>query len=497
MGKASFNRDTSTWILHDGEIIEGATLDANIAAKLVSTTGDLETIECNETQNALELTASGGMQWHVNMDGQYWWGDPNNQVWGTERTGGSGIWGIYKQSNIYTTARKYAGKNGLYGILIYREPNIGSGSTWGGISIYPPEEQCAKRGHRYRFSFDYRGYSNGNYLQVYQNYTVGWGSMGIGLPGAWGANLVAFDTDWEWRRFEYEFDIQDSLLDWVPGSNMPEWDANTTYTTGSWYAVTYNGYVYRHHPNYAAPTRGVTPEDEYGVAWDWRVPMTPGYMSIYNNIKIGFGYETQGTRGTHVYVDNIQLTDITDNKRWKYGANGWEADNISDAHMHVFAKGTALVTQDKGDGTDKFACEGSRVVRINGTDIGVPGGRGLVLSHINALSGDVISQNRYDTYGVDADRTALANALATMTDDDVWILTSYDAINPNTTLDNQMKAMGSVLLVNDGGMYSVYTGGGVRHPYAAVGRGQRLIKEDGSNANDTYYKRKGVIDIRI
>jgi hypothetical protein len=198
-----------------------------------------------------------------------------------------------------------------------------------------------------------------------------------------------------------------------------------------------------------------------------------------------------------VYIDNIQLTDITDNKRWKYGVNGWEADNISDAHMHVFAKGAAHVTQDKGDGTDKFACEGSRVVRINGTDIGVPGGRGLVLSQINALSGAVISQNRYDTYGVDADRTALANALATMTDDDVWILTSYDAINPNTTLDNQMKAMGSVLLVNDGGMYSVYTGGGVRHPYAAVGRGQRLIKEDGSNANDAYYKRKGVIDIRI
>ena len=84
MGKASFNRDISAWILHDGEIIEGATLDANIAAKLVSTTGDLETIECNETQNALELTADGGMQWHVNMDGQYWWNDPNNQVWGTE-----------------------------------------------------------------------------------------------------------------------------------------------------------------------------------------------------------------------------------------------------------------------------------------------------------------------------------------------------------------------------------------------------------------------------
>ena len=57
--------------------------------------------------------------------------------------------------------------------------------------------------------------------------------------------------------------------------------------------------------------------------------------------------------------------------------------------------------------------------------------------------------------------------------------------------------MGSVLHVNDGNEHSVFAGGGVRHTYAAVGRGQTLIKEDGSNALDNVYKRKGVIDIRI
>ena len=57
--------------------------------------------------------------------------------------------------------------------------------------------------------------------------------------------------------------------------------------------------------------------------------------------------------------------------------------------------------------------------------------------------------------------------------------------------------MGSIMLVEDGNEYSVYSGGGVIHPYAAVGRGQNLIKEDGSNAMDAVYKRKGVIDIRI
>lgn len=494
MGKLSFNRDTSTWIVHDGEIIEGATLDANVAAKINGTTGDFETIECNETYDS--LSAIG---WHVNMEGNRWWSDPNNQVWGTENAGGSGNWSIYKQSNIYTTARKYAGKNGLYGMHIYREPNIGSGSTWGGLRLYPPAE-AKLRGHKYRFSFDYRGQTGGANFDVYQNYEIGWGSMGIGLPGAWGRSLGAFDTDWEWRRYEQEFEIQDSLLDFVPGSNLSTWDASTQYGTG-WYGLVYNGYVYRHHGGRVAPALGVSPEEEYNgggnASFDWKVPMTAGYFDIYRHIKIGFTYNTQGNRGTHVYVDNIQLTDITDNKRWKYGANGWEADNYSDAGMHVFAKGTAGMAIDKGDGGDKFAIEGSRVVRINGTDIGVPGGRGLVLSHINALNGDVISQNRYDTYGLDADRIALAGALAGMTDDDVWILTSYDAIsntNGGTALHTQLVNMGSVMWNSAESNYYV---GYYRSPYAAVGRGQRLIKEDGGWYADTIYKRKGVIDLRI
>jgi len=45
--------------------------------------------------------------------------------------------------------------------------------------------------------------------------------------------------------------------------------------------------------------------------------------------------------------------------------------------------------------------------------------------------------------------------------------------------------------------YSLYKGGSYRSPYAAIGRGQQIIKEDGSAQIDNVYKRKGVIDLRV
>lgn len=490
MAHSKFIQSESEFHVENGRLIEGASLGTNVVAKMNRTTGDLEATNINETYDALDAIG-----WNVNDQGYRWWSDPSNQVFGTENTGGSGNWGVYKQSNIYTTARKYAGKDSLYGVHIYREPNIGSGSTWGGLSLYPPA--AAKlRNHKYRLSFDYRGYSNGNGLAVYQNYTVGWGDMGIGLPTPWSAYAPAFDTDWEWQRYEYDYEIQDQYLDFIPGSNRPAWDPNTQYT-GSYYAVTYNGYVYAHRAGSPDPTRGVAPEDEYPNVWVWKVPMTPGYFDLYNNLKIGFNYETQGTRGTHVYVDNIQITDITTNERWKFNGSGWEADNLAEKTTHIFAKGTGYVTQDAGNGTDRFAVEGNRVLEINGTRIYDTSGRGLRLTVINEEGGDIAMDQLYDTYGDDAARTNLATALSNVSDNQLWVLTSFDAIATNAALDAQMASMGSVMHVNDGNLYSVFNGGGVRHPYAAVGRGQKLIKEDGANASDTVYKRKGVIDLKL
>ena len=132
---SKFIQSESEFQVENGNLIEGASLGTNVVAKMNATTGDLEALNINETYNALDAIG-----WHVNEDGQRWWTDPDNQTWGSEITGGSGNWGIYKQSKIYTTARKYAGKDSLYGIHIWRQPNVDSSSTWGGLSLLPPAD---------------------------------------------------------------------------------------------------------------------------------------------------------------------------------------------------------------------------------------------------------------------------------------------------------------------------------------------------------------------
>jgi hypothetical protein len=357
--------------------------------------------------------------------------------------------------------------------------------------MYPPS-QAKIAGRTYRLSFDYRGYSGGYAMEVYQNRAVGWGSLGIGLPTPWYTTIGAFDSDWEWRRFEYEFTVSQEYLDWVPGQNGTVWDPTIQY--GDWSLITYDGYVYRKPSWTGRPTQGVPPDQEYPAIWDYRAPTIPGYHDLYSEIKIGFGYNVQNDRGTHVFVDNIHLEDVTDNKGFKYNNTTFEANNFREETIHIFAKGTAGPTL--GD-PDRFRVEGLRELEINGTNIYTHAGRGLRLTVFEESDPTTILFDQvYDTYGVDAARTELAIRLSTITDSEIWVLTSYDAIISNANLDAQMSAMGSEIGLQNGSQWSVYREG-VRATYAAVGRGQRVIKEDGSYATDPIYKRKGVIDLWI
>lgn len=469
-----------------GEFDETTALTGTTKGKIVAATGDFVGLEWNENTDILE----GGN----NL--------PNKGSFG-------GYFNRYTQTNMSVTTKKGTGKDGNnYAYVIHRLPNIASTSTWGGVSLYPPDSLQRVNGKKFRLSFDYRGYSNGNGMECYQNYSIGWGSAGIGLPTPWSNGIGAFDTDWEWVHAEREFTISSTYNDFVPGSNQPAWSSTTQYGTG-WFAVTYNGYVYRHRSGWPAPTLGVDPETEYqaGGIYDWRVPMTAGYLDLYNNIKIGFNYQTQGVRGTHVHIDNIQLTDITDNETFKFdiSANQWNTDNAADGGFDILAKGTAYVGQARTDvNSDVFAVEGSRYVSINGTSANVASGRGLALVVFNS-AGTVLSNTNYDVHAGGSNNTNLANALAAITSDQYWILTSFDAVGSEAThnatpaLRNQLVAMKSKMWdSSQGDMYLWYHNtNDVRNPYAAVGKGQRIIKEDGSGALDTRYKRKGVIQTRI
>lgn len=474
-----------------GVFDETTALGTNQKGKLVNSTGDFIGLGWEEEDDILYNT-NGGLL-------------PSNGVFGN-------AYNRYTQTNIAIESRMLATKDGnQYAYVIKRAPNITNSLTWGGVSLYPPAALMRKSGNKFRFSFDYRGYSGGHPLEVFQNFTIGWGDFGINLPTPWYASIeTPFDTDWEWRHYSYEFTVTDAMLNAVAGNY--DWNASTQYPSNTYYGIRYNGDLYKHNAGSPVPTLGVDPATEFasgnGVYSNKYVGgAAPGYFNVYSNIKIGFNYEAQNTRGTHLHVDNITLTNITNNDTFKFNlAEGtWVSENISDSGFDILAKGTAYVSIARTDnGADVFAVEGDRVVKINGVNAGVVNSRGLMLTILNS-SGEVVSNTSYDVHGDSAAITILTNALSAITASQFWILTSFDAIgsagfhDSNPALRNKLISMGSRMWdPNSSSLYLwYYNANDVRNTYAAVGQGQTLFKEDGSGASDSTYKRKAVIQTRI
>ena len=473
----------------EGQFDETTALATNVKGKMDHSTGDFIGLGWDEEDDILI----------TNQD------FPNDGNFG-------GSWNRYTQANIAVVAGDGAAKDGnRYAYVIKRSPNISSSSTWGGVSLFPPAGLMRQSGHKFRFSFDYRGYSGGYQMDVYHNYSIGWGNFGIGLATPWsGPHISSFDTDWEWRHYSKEFTVSDTYLNWVAGNY--DWNATTQYGTG-WYGIRYNGDVYRHRSGRPAPTLGEDPattwanegsSGPYDVRWVGGA--AAGYFNLYRNMKIGFTYQSQNARGTHVHIDNITLTDITDNQAFTFDLTDgvWIAENMVEEGLEILAKGTAYVSQARSDtGTDVFAVEGARYLSINGTSASAASGRGLNLVVFNS-SGTVLSNTTYDVYGSSTARNNLATALGGISSSDYWVLTSFDAIGSESThngtpnLRNKLVSMGSRLWDSRSGVYMwSINANDVRNPYAAVGKGQNILKEDGSSASDTTYKRKGVVQVRV
>lgn len=100
-------------------------------------------------------------------------------------------------------------------------------------------------------------------------------------------------------------------------------------------------------------------------------------------------------------------------------------------------------------------------IKINGTNIlSNTNFRGIALVVLNEL-GQKVSETIFDTYGVDGDRTALATALTKLSDDDIFIMVSKDAIGTNKALNTAMQSLGSTVWYRIDRSW--------RFPYAAIG----------------------------
>jgi hypothetical protein len=124
---------------------------------------------------------------------------------------------------------------------------------------------------------------------------------------------------------------------------------------------------------------------------------------------------------------------------------------------------------------------GNRLVKIGDTTHVDNGGRGLTLTIITASTHTHVSSTNYDTYGSTGASDLLATALEGLTDDQIGILTSYDAYASKITSDLQSVAhkLGLTRLASSRGVAS-------RHCYASIFYGLGASTLSGNHAIEVY-----------
>jgi hypothetical protein len=128
------------------------------------------------------------------------------------------------------------------------------------------------------------------------------------------------------------------------------------------------------------------------------------------------------------------------------------------------------------------------VVLVDGVNFMDSYGRGLMLIIINKSDLTKVSRNNYDTYGSSTDSDNLATALNAMTNAQIGILASYDAIESNITgnLRTAARRLGLYKLAAVDGT------NGIRKPYAAIfttsvsGANNSVEVLEGNASNSTY-----------
>lgn len=198
---------------------------------------------------------------------------------------------------------------------------------------------------------------------------------------------------------------------------------------------------------------------------------------------------------TQIYKNNVYLNadgSIINENRWKFnndgsgqianGAISWNASGAITFSSAVTANWNNAANSGKlyarGTGLNHAA---NRIVMLNGNPIVSSGSRGLTLTIINRSNLTVVSTTNYDVYSSDVNCNSLASALNALGADKIVILTSYDAISINSTLNAAIQRCGG----------SNVTIGSDRLPYTligipTVGKDNGLVSLYGNGASEPY-----------
>lgn len=168
------------------------------------------------------------------------------------------IYSSYVQANcsVFLT-RSSSSASGKYSYCVKRPPGIlySAQNMWGGVQLNLPEN-AKLEGRKYRFIYKYKGQTTKASETPYLAYSIGWTSYGVGLTSQT-----------------------------ISGSAIP---ANTN--TKEW--------------KIASGT--------YTVFNRWQKGTDNNIYDTYRQLKIGWGYEDTGALGTKIFIDDIQIYDITD-----------------------------------------------------------------------------------------------------------------------------------------------------------------------------------------
>jgi hypothetical protein len=148
-------------------------------------------------------------------------------------------------------------------------------------------------------------------------------------------------------------------------------------------------------------------------------------------------------------------------------------------HCFVYARGT---------GNNNAA---NSLVYLNGKKIVDSATRGLMLTIINQTDLSVVSSTNYDTYtGSTTNTNNLATAIGNMTDQQIGILVSEDAWEPNSSNGTNLWAAAKLVGLTKLGHYDGGDGS-VRRPYAAIFMGSG---DDANAANKFVIERMADAD---
>lgn len=418
----------------------------------------------------------------------------NTLVWG-------GNWDRYAQSKCVPAIVATSKHNNKGCYFIYREPNLvypASGNVmWGGLILKIPQS-CKKIGRTYKVSCWMKGVSSNAQHTSYISYTAGWSSDGVGFTtnqGISGLNHGADFNSKEWVYFEGTYTVAATRWQrpkmWgttVAGSAVVNLtgDSNTYVSKVPIYfpvgtalvASTYIPACTVQSINTTAKT--VTLSSPALASGTGITIERDSYVDTYIDLKIGYAYMSTGSLGTRVFIDDVQITDITDESFVPMRTKATET------LASLFTEGlTKIYVQGSSNAGTYF--DNTRILKIDGVDKALGSTRGLCLSVWSDPAS--VTNTYYDVWsgatGQDATCNSLVTALNAIKDNQYWALTSRVASGTNTNLNDKLYSMGAVYYKTvDWTLSNLWSS-----CYAAFGKGQLCWKEDlrRQDSNNLYY----------